>query len=337
MIPSACACMFKPEEFDWSMTAKNSLPVNECKWMIPAWNGIPIFLGNNCGLLSDWANKKLITPDIKKESGILSNLKQTSINDVDNMIQLLNEAYRSKNLYIKTDRSERILVAHFSAKYIWTNPVFKVNIEDVGYISEISARRKKWPEQLELTINASKLKGIPIVLATKESSLADIARAEIFPETGEIKLSWALNITENIPALPASQLSLQKVKDFPNFIGRLRHNIIKQNLQLVQGEKTSIISKLSSNNFLYADGSEPDFLSRLRLDDMPSAIEKWMKDHGPPIRLMIGLQLKDKLPESDEPTKVVHIGDNSIILPPTSDITSFDNIMILSYVVNISL
>lgn len=335
IVPSACACMFKTEESDWSATAKNSLPVNECRWMIPTWNGIPIFLGDNCGLLSGWASKKLIIPDIKKEIGTLTAI-QTSMFAINNIIQSLYEAAYNNNLYIKTDRSERVRVSNFLYAFIWTDPPLRV--EDTEYIGEISARLGKWPAHLGIEIKIeSKLKGAPIALVTKESLLLlDIGRVNIFPETEEIKFDWTLNITENLPEVPISPLSLQKVKDFPNFVSSVRAKIARRESKLVQGANESMVSRLSSANFLYADGNDPDLLSRVKLMDLPSEIEKLIKEHGPPIRLSIELKLDNNLPESDDPAKVVSTRDESILLPSTDNTNGFDKIMTLTYVVNLS-
>lgn len=327
-IPSACACMFKPEESDWSVTAKHSLPVDECQWMIPTWNGIPIFLGKTCGLLLNWSNKKLRLPDIWKDG--LTTLQQPSMDSMKELIWKLHSSARNKELYVRTDQVEKVKIVKFSYEIIWVDP--DLRIRTVEYISEVSARLGKWPDKFEIKIRPDRaIKGIPNELMIEDSPLLNIGKVNALTE-GEIELSWMLDIAEGLPEIPTSPLSIRKIEEIPGFIVRLKYNINKDQLFVVQGAHKIAVTKLHSISLIYGDGSE---LVLGVLTEAVSKIRAYIQSRGPPVRLRIELELLRDLPERGESIEVVD-QKNEIILPSTDSSGSFDNMADLIYVVNLS-
>jgi hypothetical protein len=321
--PSACACMFNPEEVDWSETAKNSLPVNECHWMIPTWNGIPVFLGKTCDLLN-WAFQRLIIPYIRR--GILTTLDQSSIKSLGSLQQFLQD----DELYVKTDRAEKARVMDLSYKFVWTDPQMK--IPGKKYIGEVSARLGKWPTGLEIDITLnSDVKGNPIEFIAGESSLLNIGQTSTLREGG-FRLYWKIATTDKLPEIPESLLSIRKIEQVPGFMDRFI--IEKDQLFLLQNTNRVRVRPIYMT-LIYADGTGTGIWG-WKLSQVVSKIREYVIGHGPPVRLQIGLDTSEFRAENHESAQVVGKNDK-VILPLTDEIfvPGEDEIM-FTYVVNLS-
>ena len=165
----------------------------------------------------------------------------------------------------------------------------------------------------------------------EDSPLLNIGKVNALTE-GEIELSWMLDIAEGLPEIPTSPLSIRKIEEIPGFIVRLKYNINKDQLFVVQGAHKIAVTKLHSISLIYGDGSE---LVLGVLTEAVSKIRAYIQSRGPPVRLRIELELLRDLPERGESIEVVD-QKNEIILPSTDSSGSFDNMADLIYVVNLS-
>jgi hypothetical protein len=109
--PPACMCVFNPVNSDWSETAKLNFPIDKCHWMIPTWNGLPIFLGEKCGELLQWSSK--LKP-LRKTSAPVAQFQ--SVDELLTKIRQLTSSIRSYTDVDVIHGSQRLKIDQMGAK-----------------------------------------------------------------------------------------------------------------------------------------------------------------------------------------------------------------------------
>lgn len=317
-LPSACACSFKPEEDDWSVTAKISFPVKECHWMIPTWNGIPIFLSGTCGKLLNWSSDLLIIPTpISKSEKIFGELKKLNlelVSEVDNFLVDLRNLSDANKLYIETDKNKRIPIKSLEYFFSWSDTSLKPT-SDIKRMEKISSRLQKWPSKFKIEIAVNNLKDRPIKIVSDTSTLIDIGYCII--SRGHIQLYWSLEITQELPS--KSSLNIENIRDLKSFMGDISEKMSRSGLQFKQGENVKNVVGLNSKSLLFDDETS----ETIRYD---TSIENLIELHGPVVQMNFGVRLATFSPGNGEEAEIVGKNGETILPLTEVHITKYDRI-----------
>lgn len=337
---SACACMFKPEEDDWSEAARYSFSVDKCEWMIPTWNGIPIFLGKICGEVLSWNYKELIVPKIGLKS--LTKFDKATVDEISTVIDSLRKSVDKGNLYIETNQSRKITVKSFAYKFTWKFPgeVHPLNISvTMENFEEVSARLGAWPSKIGMEMaTKNKVKGLPVKIGADTQTLLNIGQIRL--ENNTLVLDWILDISNTLPKPP--QLMQNFIPgSMASLIGFLSAQTANDKLvMLVQEEVRVPINLLISAALTYGDEYTQHLLTTTEDPDetsIISAIKENYSIHGPALRLLMLFSIDGSL-DIENPTEVVF--RNRAILSTTTEMVKRDvndgtSLIALKYIIKL--
>lgn len=304
---SSCACMFKPKEEDWSVQAKENLSINECHWMIPTWNGIPIFLGETCGEVLTWTFESL-TPKFPQQINKILELEGKM------------SAEASSGLVINSDTSQTN-VADVGWTFIWPD---SFSTPDVLRLEEISARKKSWPDIARLTVETEGDNSKNFTRFTfTDGSVFKFNQSPKRISRHELILKWKLNIVSPLSSIPATLLP-KSLSEFIALLSKIFSNVEK--VRIIQGEKSTTANFIKLE-LIYANGEMEEF-DESEIENMSQMIKS-----VPLIRLSCLIGLKEAL--STENPIYATISDK-IVLPAILPLSSTANHVNLEYVVDIT-